>query len=238
MYYLLLGGGVILGYNYSDNIKEWGIKQNKYISNYFKKKDFIYNLIKIEKIVYIELNNKYEIKEKFFINIETLEEDFLKIIEYINKNLNNNISYLMIEYSTNNSDNIYRFNYPINKENFEEKIINFKKNFKLDDINNNKNIPNVEDENLSFLNNYQNNNITLKIISIDYINNDITKIIKSYAGLNQDFHTLKIDFRYLLDDNYNLIFNKENNLNIIKDNLDIIELNLEENNYLFISNLY
>ena len=144
----------------------------------------------------------------------------------------------MIEYTTNNSDDMYRFNYPINKETFEDKIKNFKNNFKLDDKNTKNNIPNVEDENLAFLNNYQNKNIALKIISIDYMNNDITKIIKSYAGLNQDFHTLKIDFRYLLDNNYNLIFNKSNNLNIIKENLDIIELNLEENNYMFISNLY
>ena len=57
MYYLLLGGGVILGYNYSDNIKEWGLKQNKYISNYFTKKDFIFNLIKIEKIMYYGKDN-------------------------------------------------------------------------------------------------------------------------------------------------------------------------------------
>ena len=41
-----------------------GLKQNKYISNYFTKKDFIFNLIKIEKIMYIELNNKYEVEEK------------------------------------------------------------------------------------------------------------------------------------------------------------------------------
>ena len=187
MYYLLLGGGVILGYNYSDNIKEWGLKQNKYISNYFTKKDFIFNLIKIEKIMYIELNNKYEVEEKKFINIETLEDDFLKLIDFINGNFNNNISYLMIEYTTNNSDDMYRFNYPINKETFEDKIKNFKNNFKLDDKNTKNNIPNVEDENLAFLNNYQNNNIPLKIISIDYMNNDITKIIKSYAGLNKIF---------------------------------------------------
>ena len=237
MYYLLLGGGAILGYNYSDNIKEWGIKQNKYFTNYFKKKDFIFNLIKIEKIVYIELNN-YEIKERIFINMETFENDFLKLIEYINNNFNNNTSYLMIEYTTNNSDDTFRFNYPVKKESFEEKIKYFKQNFKLDDNVEKSKIPNIEDENLTFLNNYQTNNIPLKIISIDYMNNDITKIIKSYAGLNHDFHTLKIDFRYLLDNTYNLIFNKSNNLNIIKENLDIVELNLEENNYVFISNLY
>ena len=238
MYYLLLGGGAILGYNYSDNIKEWGIKQNKYLANYFKKKDFIFNLIKIEKIVYIELNNNYVMKERIFINMETLEDDFLKLIEYINNNFNNNTSYLMIEYTTDNSDDTFRFNYPIKKESFEEKIKNFKQNFKLDDNVEKSKIPNIEDENLTFLNNYQTNNIPLKIISIDYMNNDITKIIKSYAGLNHDFHTLKIDFRYLLDNTYNLIFNKSNNLNIIKENLDIVELNLEENNYVFISNLY
>jgi len=238
MYYLLLGGGAILGYNYSDNIKEWGIKQNKYLANYFKKKDFIFNLIKIEKIVYIELNNNYVMKERIFINMETLEDDFLKLIEYINNNFNNNTSYLMIEYTTDNSDYTFRFNYPIKKESFEEKIKNFKQNFKLDDNVEKSKIPNIEDENLTFLNNYQTNNIPLKIISIDYMNNDITKIIKSYAGLNHDFHTLKIDFRYLLDNTYNLIFNKSNNLNIIKENLDIVELNLEENNYVFISNLY
>lgn len=235
MYYLLIGGGAIIGYNYSNNIKEWGIRQNKYISNYFKKKDFLFNLIKIEKIIFVEINNN-EINKKIFINPDNLENDFYKVIDYINKNPNNYFSFLMIEYKVENCDTIYRFNYPVDKDNFENKINNFKNNFNLEE---NKKCLEIDDEYLSFLNNYQNNNLPLSIISVDYLNNDITDIIKSYAGLNCDFHTHIIDFRYLLDNDYNLIFEKDNNnLNIIKSNLDIIELNLEENNYLFVSQLY
>jgi hypothetical protein len=237
MYYLLIGGGAIIGYNYSNNIKEWGIRQNKYISNYFKKKEFLFNLIKIEKIFFIEINNN-EINKKIFINPENLENDFYKVIDYINKNKNNFYSFLMIEYKVENSNKNFRFNYPIDKNDFENKIKHFKNNFNLDE-NNDKKCSVIDDEYLSFLNNYQHNNIPLSIISIDYMNNDITNIIKSYSGLNSDFHTHTIDFRFLLDQNYDLIFKNNNyNLNIIKNNLDIIELNLEENNFQFISQLY
>jgi hypothetical protein len=232
MYYLILGGGAIMGYKYSNDIRDWGIKQNNYLVDYFRKQHLIIDLIKLEKIVYINIDDKYNIKHRFFINIETLEQDFIKLFEMIKINNPTHISYLLIEYKVPNNDTVFRFNYPIDINNFEENLINFKNNF---DINNKKTI---DDDNLVFLNNYHNKKMTLNIVSVDYSNNDITDIITSYGGINQDFHIHKIDFRELLDLNYNLIYNGTTNVNIIKTNLDIVQLNLQETRFLFISNLY
>ena len=41
MYYLILGGGAIMGYKYSNDIRDWGIKQNNYLVDYFRKQHLI-----------------------------------------------------------------------------------------------------------------------------------------------------------------------------------------------------
>jgi hypothetical protein len=231
MYFLLIGGGAVLGYTYSDNIKDWFYKQNNYIYNLFKKKHSIIKLIKIEKLKYIEINIKKKIVEKnISLDLNDLEKSFNEMIEILIEN--NNISYLLIEYSISENDKIFRFNYPIKQNELKDTLTNFKDNFNLE------NNISITDENLTFLNNYHNENNILNIISVDYNNNDITEIIEKYSGINNDFHISKIDFRYLLDENYKLIYKNNNNLNIIKKNLDILQLNLLETNFLFVNYLY
>ena len=69
-------------------------------------------------------------------------------------------------------------------------------------------------------------------MSIDYNNSDITDIFKSYSGFNNDYHQCVINFKTILDENYTQLYNGENYINIIYNNLDVEEINLKKNNYI------
>ena len=65
------------------------------------------------------------------------------------------------------------------------------------------------------------------ILSCNYNDNDITEIIQNYLGPNKDFFSSNIDFRILVDDNFNLVYITNcDEINLIYGNLDLAEIKL------------
>ena len=130
-----------------------------------------------------------------------------------NKNTNNTITENIIENTTINDT--------------ENTIDNTTSN-----VSNNINLDDYEESDIVFISQKCDNTKSFKLLSIDYNNSDITDIFKSYSGFNNDYHHSIINFKTILDENYTQLYNSENYINIIYNNLDVEEINLKKNNYI------
>jgi len=239
--FFIIASGLILGSaTCSDEFREL-IRQNSWntilkIMEYYT---YLYNKIfprklknccSIDNIHYLVFNKNLD-KILFRNQLEGRNINKNKLEKEIDKFVNSSIkethkihkiyknsTYLLFNYRyyRNNNDEIYKFitkiNWDVNEEENDLKI-----NFDINKI-------------LKFLeNNIIEDDLNRTILSCNYNDNDITEILNSYMGPNKDFFSSNMDFRVIVDNNLNLIYNSDDNrINIIYGNLDLTEIELNK----------
>ena len=243
-------------YNYfypkfiKDNIKVENIMLVIYSENsdeiIYKKKLNIKNSLLQEYNIFIESiknDNIYKSLHKY--NIILLFEYYLNNVEYnpilyrFNYSLYDNNKYnksiKLIDYVKSKIiflDQLFNIRDKNNNiENSQDNKQNTEQNTEQNNINNDT-FETHEENDIVFISQKCDNSKLFNILSIDYDNNDITDIFKSYSGFNNDYHQSNINFKYILDENYEQIYNGSNYINIIYNNLDVEEINLKKNDYI------